>query len=69
MIKAGLSRESSSDSGQEPDHPLVITPNGTSKQRLFLSSQDRATSPLQQRSEINSTSITSNLDKKLLFYL
>jgi hypothetical protein len=40
MTKAGLSRESSSDSEQEPDHPLVITPNGTSKQRLFLSSQD-----------------------------
>jgi hypothetical protein len=41
---------------------LVITPNSTFMNRLFLSSQDRANKPLQQRSQINSILITSNED-------
>ena len=55
MTKTGLSRRSSSDSDQGPDHPLVTPPNGTSKKQLFVSNQDRANKPWQQRSRINST--------------
>ena len=39
--QGGAELENSSDSDQEPDHALVTTPNGTSMNRLYLSSQDR----------------------------
>jgi hypothetical protein len=60
--QGGVELENSGDSDQEPDHALVITPNSTFMNRLFLSSQDRANKPLQQRSQINSILITSNED-------
>jgi hypothetical protein len=67
--QGGVELENSSDSDQEPDHALVTTPNGTSMNRLFLSSQDRANKPLQQRSQINSNLITSNQDQMLYLNL